>query len=314
MRDRLTKKRKRLEALLPLVTSDRASEIRDELRLIAAKLNQPIDATRGPLTEAASAAGVNGVGGLGFQYQAPAGAGRLIRVPFYLFRADFNQLAFVAPEVGPAVITAGGPNAVSETNPVVTVTMPNDASGQRFLTGFQFRTPIISWAALRVVGLETTQVQSPYAGNDPAVAPVYPSPVLPGGGFGGVGYDPPSGRYQNAAFTRYNNGCLFLLVKNLRVDGGPNLLSQEGYIDGAFYDARVNGYTGLRGYPDLVSPSRALIDVAVVGEPLTSMTFSINLVCDILEDDNYGVYKPGPYDRPTTMLRSNTNTPNVEPR
>ena len=458
-RESLVAKRRRLQSLLPLISTDKAVDVRYEIQLIDAKLGptKPAFAKPQPDLEA-SAKGVNGVGGLVFQVQAPPGQGRLVRVPFYLFSANFNQLSFQAPQVGPMGVTAAGANQVDETNPTVILTMPNDPSGRRVLSGFLFRTPVIEWAKFRVVGLEITQTHAVYGGNAPGFTAGAPGPVpsalanvdfydvgiaptasgrtgrydsfavnvptlpdvattvggvpqaplsvpwgpAPGGGFPvsprsiSFGYvevgtsliisvvfkdgtifppgtqrdlvllvigDPsitldavvgvtsvPAGGSLTVNFTftpttiglvstavqlwwfagvnppaivtipiigfgapnnYYRNGQLYLLIKSLAVAGGANLLSQDGFIDATLYDARTTDYAGLRAYPELASPDRAFIEVAVVGPPLASLTFSINLVCDVLADRDYGDPSAGPYGRDGALDRFEVSTPNT---
>jgi hypothetical protein len=460
-RSALIRKRNRLQTLLPLLSTEKARDVRYELQKLNAKLGPQKAAFAKPQADlTASAAGVNGVGGLMFQAQSPPGAGRLVRVPFYLYDANFTQLAFQAPEVGPMVFTGAGSNQLDEANPTINVTMPNDPSGRRVLSGFQFRTPVVDWARLRVVGLETCQIQSVYGGRAPANQILGPSPlpsspvpvdgydVGPGSGATGrynpyavvpvpvppppqprialpdppggvpaiiwqqgpgfdvnqiqidfgvialgetataqitftdvagapqarnfagkastapeftddapnvvtanwvpaggtatvtvtftptavgtvtgvlsydfsIGGNPPACRVfitvvGTAAQNRYyNNGKLYLLLKNLSVGGGANLLSQEGYIDGALYDSRLRHNPGLRAMPTLNSPNRAYIEAAVVGPQLTSMTFSVNLLCDIMDDTEYGVVTPGPYARREALLRSSVSNPNSDVR
>ncbi len=456
-REALERKRQRLQSLLPLISTDKAVDVRYEIALIDQKLGptKPAFTKYQPDLEA-SAKGVNGVGGLVFQAEAPPGPGRLLRVPFYLYDANFTQLSFQAPQVGPMVITGAGGNRVDETNPTVIVTMPNDPSGRRVLSGFLFRTPVIEWAKLRVVGLEITQTRTVYGGNAPlftagspgptpgsltdvnfydvgpsssrtgrydsfaVVVPPLPAapttiggvPIAenlpfwgpgPGGGFPftprslSFGYveaatssltisvvfkddsvfppglqrnlvfisigDPsitvdavvgvtsvfPGGtRTVNFTFTPttvglvsttvqlwwqagvnppyittvpivgygapnnyYKNGQLYLLIRGLAVGGGANLLSQDGFIDATPYDAKATDFPGLRAYPELASPDQAFIEAAVVGPPLASMTFTINLVCDIMSDRDFGDPTIGPYDREAAMDRLEVSTPNT---
>ncbi len=307
----LIRKRKRLLALLPLVTADKANKIRDELAQIDQIVGRP-KSFKPKHPPVASAAGVDGVGGLQFEAQAPPGAGRLVRIPFHLSQGNFTQLSFQPPQVGPMIYTGAGPNTPDPNNPVVSFTMPNDTSLRRVASGFTFETPLINWSDLRVVGLETTQVLSPYGGNDPAILPLLPGAVNAGGGFGGAGYIALTGEYNRQ--IRYNSGIIYILLKNFTVGGGANLLSQEGYIDAAYYDVRNPGFSGIRAFPELKSPNTASIEVAFVGPPLASIIFSINLVCDIQGDREYGTYNVGPYDRPTLMKRSDVNSVNVDTR
>lgn len=454
-REGLIRKRDRLQTLLPLLSPEKAQDARYELQKLDAELGPEKPGFAKPQPDlSASAAGVNGVGGLMFQTKAPPGAGRIIRVPLYLYDANFTQLSFQAPEIGPMIFTSNGANRVSEENPTVGVTMPNDISGRRVISGLLFRSPVIEWAKLRIVGLETAQIQAVYGGQasgnqisgpsplpDSAVAvdgydvgpgsgetgrydpysltlvpppiiglnPFGPNPFLnpvpglqspipigfptqtlnfgvltvgqtsslqftfamaplsgtrnfssklttapssfsddmPNAPFAGwlpanpavrtvtIVFSPTSagifsGIYSividdgggNTATFRvsvigaatdnryYNNGKLYLLLKNLNVGGGANLLSQEGYVDGALYDARLDYHPGLRALPELLSPNRAFIEAAIVGPQLTTMTFSIHLLCDILEDKEYGDYISGPYAREASLLRSDVINPN----
>jgi hypothetical protein len=455
-REALVTKRRRLQSLLPLISTDKAVDVRYEIQLIDAKLGPTKPAFVKPQPDLeASAKGVNGIGGLVFQVQAPPGQGRLVRVPFYLYSANFNQLSFQAPQVGPMCVTGAGANQVDETNPTVILTMPNDPSGRRVLSSFLFRTPVIEWAKFRVVGLEVTQTHAVYGGNAPGYTAGVPGPVpsspapadfydvgpgtartgrydsfaaalpalpvvptriggvdVPGGdpvwGPDPAGGFPPSPRSLsfgyvevgtsliisvvfkdrtifppgtqrnlvllvigdpsitldavvgvtsvpaggsltvNFTFTPttiglvstavqlwwqiglnppaivtipiigygapnnyYRNGQLYLLLKSLAVGGGANLLSQDGFIDATLYDARATDYPGLRAYPELASPDRAFIEAAVVGPPLATLTFSINLVCDVLADRDYGDPSAGPYGRDGALDRFEVSTPNT---
>jgi hypothetical protein len=118
-----------------------------------------------------------------------------------------------------------------------------------------------------------------------------------------IGYGAPNNYYRN--------GQLYLLLKSLAVGGGANLLSQDGFIDATLYDARATDYPGLRAYPELASPDRAFIEAAVVGPPLATLTFSINLVCDVLADRDYGDPSAGPYGRDGALDRFEVSTPNT---
>ena len=62
---------------------------------------------------------------------------------------------------------------------------------------------------------------------------------------------------------------------------------------------------------ELASPDRAFIEAAVVGPPLASLTFSINLVCDVLADRDYGDPSAGPYGRDGALDRFEVSTPNT---
>ena len=134
----------------------------------------------------------------------------------------------------------------------------------------------------------------------------------PNPGTAGPGYITATGEYTNG--TRFQGGIVYVLVKNLNVGGGANLLSQEGFVDSMYYDSRVAGFAGLRAYPKLLSPNRAFIEVAFSGQALTGVTFSMNLLCDMREDTEYGTYNPGPYNRSATMRRMDVDQSNEELR
>jgi hypothetical protein len=275
-RQRLLLRKRKIEALLPLVSTERSRNMRIELREINEQLSvsaeaDPRSLLREPLS---AAAGVNGVGGLYFEQQSPPGIGRLIRLPFYLSEVPI--------EFPGSVITASGAGQPSFRNPVVIVQIP---VGQRAISGLVLETPVIEWALLRIVGFQASQ--SPYV----------PTELQPD-------------------LDLATNLWPFLLVKELAVGGGANLLSAEGYIDAAVYTDRVPEFAGLRGYPVIETPNNCSVRAAVSGasdpnivdpvtlDPLlTSVSFSLNLVCEVLDDTSYGSHIPGPYARRDAMLR-----------
>jgi hypothetical protein len=142
---RLMARKRKLEAMMSV--SGPAKQRRIARRLarinsILARTGYSEEAAAGQL--AAAAAGVEGVGGLMFQAQSPAGVGRLLRLPFYPTTATAG------------VVTGAGIGVASAINPVI-ITDPNaavagDVSGQAFI----MTTPQISWATLRLVGFETS--------------------------------------------------------------------------------------------------------------------------------------------------------------
>jgi hypothetical protein len=99
-----------------------------------------------------------------------------------------------------------------------------------------------------------------------------------------------------------------LLLKNLQVGGGANLFIQEQFIDGTVYDERLPELAGLRAYPRLDSPNQAYVSAAVQGGCLTSLTFSVTLICEVREDADLGAGIPGPYlRRDATLRRTNAD-------
>jgi len=202
---------------------------------------------------------VDGVGGLEFLAQAPPGVGRLVRIPFYLEDASggFDALFGQAIPIPPF--------SVSATHPVIAVRM---ISLPLLFPGVGpiavMRTPVVSWAILRVVGFETFLELTPWIDNAPT----------------------------EVSFA------------NLSLGGGPTLFTHETFAPSRIYDGRADSLPGLRDYPILQAPNRVSVDVQAFGfnnSPMT--TFSCNLVCEVLEDDVYGIHIPGPYARPGALAR-----------
>jgi hypothetical protein len=135
------------------------------------------------------------------------------------------------------------------------------------------RTPQISWATLRIVGFECA--------INTAVVPVAAQPEI--------------------------------MFSDLKIGGGANLFVHEDFASSRIYLAGQDSFSGLRDYPLLKSPNVAEVTVALfagaaaAGAPTAALTeaasFSCNLVCEILQDDNYGSHVPGPYARKGAMVR-----------
>jgi hypothetical protein len=340
-REDLLRRRKQIETLMPLFRPDRAAALRRELGEIDRALgpkDAPSPGFMKPSDLTASATGVNGVGGLVDEVNAPPGAMRLIRVPFYLYDGDSTQASFVAPQTGPLWVTSGGNNTFSTTNPLVTVRIPNE-TGVRKVYGLLFRTPVIAWAELRVVGLELSQRSTPFSGVNEGlgVEPVLPTPVFVGPKVAGPnvigpnpffddgdphglvnGYQDTTGQFLIQAAKGavewdetaryYSSPIPRVFLKNFFVGGGANLFAQAGFIDGSNFWTGLRVYRGLRAYPRLTAPDQCFIEAAVQGAQLASTTFSINLICDVLSDDIVGKGRPGPYTRRNASARR----PNID--
>lgn len=127
------------------------------------------------------------------------------------------------------------------------------------------RTPQISWAILRVVGFEANTL-------DPVLPPTAPMEI----GF-----------------------------SDLKIGGGATLFVHEDFAPASIYLMGQDSFAGLRDYPILRSPNQAEVSVQGMGlpAPAAGVTFSSNLVCEILTDDNYGAHIPGPYARPGALVR-----------
>lgn len=151
---RLLKRKAKLQAMLQVSGPAKQRRIMRRLQKIdriLARTGYAEAAAAGQL--ATAAAGVEGIGGLMFQAQAPPGLGRLLRLPFY------PNVAHVG------TTTAGGQNLASTTNPTM-IEIPNDvAAGNSSNTQHTIQTPQVSWATLRIVGFETTSVSFKGIGN-----------------------------------------------------------------------------------------------------------------------------------------------------
>lgn len=77
---KLVAKKAQLEAALPMVDDARAMQIESRLDQIEAQLSREIARAKQSGNQAALHAAM---GSLEFQVQAPAGEGRLLRLPFY---------------------------------------------------------------------------------------------------------------------------------------------------------------------------------------------------------------------------------------
>jgi len=151
----LIQKRSKLEALLPVVGPGRQQKIMQKLERIDRVLEKSgYSASQGRIADALAASGLEGVGGLMFQAQAPPGLGRLLRLPFYPINATTGLTGLV--------ITSAGAGLASQVNPVM-IEVPaalNTSPGPHGLA-----TPQVSWATLRLVGFETQQRKQTADGN-----------------------------------------------------------------------------------------------------------------------------------------------------
>jgi hypothetical protein len=281
-------RKRKVELLLPFLQG--SNRERAKLRLKA--LNNALNISKEPFNcadnIAAAAAGVNGCGGMSFRVgKSPPGRGRLVRLPMQMTRLPRNT----GFGVGQArTITAGGLNTLAgAVNPVVNVSVnPDPAPGAipvQFCSNMRFTALCPEWTTFRIVGLETTQLMSPNVVGG-VIAPAFTPAALEG---------------------RVN---VMLMVKNLRIEGGGNLLPMEGYTDGRLYDAFIPEIPGLRAYPILEAPNRVNINAAVISsfdpavanEP-QSLTFSISLIAEVLFDTPYGTPITGPYARRDALAR-----------
>jgi hypothetical protein len=207
----------------------------------------------------------NGMGGLRFVAQSPAGPGRLIRLPFYIESA-VDGFEAIAPGASGAPAASG---TASTTSPVIAAWAASAIGTGNTAT---LKTPQISWATLRIVGFEV-------AINE--------------------------GSQNTQAKTE-------LVFSDLQIGGGANLFVHEDFAPANIYLSGQDSFAGLRDYPLLKSPNVAQVSVAMftpvaagavppaaatIADWQKSKIFSCNLVCEILQDDNYGAHIPGPYAR-----------------
>lgn len=141
---RLLQRRAKLMSLLPISGAARQALINARLKRIDRVLAASGYTAEQAAAEAAVAAsGIEGIGGLQFQAQAPPGVGRLVRLPFYPSTANAG------------VITASGINTANLVSPMMIEQGANPA--QACGTEHILTTPQISWATLRIVGFEAAQ-------------------------------------------------------------------------------------------------------------------------------------------------------------
>ena len=305
--EQLVEKKAQLEAALPVVDDTRAMQIEDRIERIEIQLERELARAKAIGNEAQirSAMGLDGMGGLSFQAQSPAGVGRMVRLPFY-------------PDAGATgYITGAGDATASTTVPTIGATIPQTYGTQ--LSSFLMKTPQISWALLRIVGFEIE------IHNAETTAPSVALSIRPDNA------DASTLRIQQGLTLNESNAVALpkIVVKDLQVGGGATLFTHEEFADGSIYDAAQPEFCGLRDYPLLKSPNVAQVTVAALGcggvngagaagtnivdvagaattgvtNGLQSIVFSCNLLCEVLQDDNYGSHIPGPYARGNAMVR-----------
>jgi hypothetical protein len=274
----LIEKKAQLEAALPVVDDNRAMQIESRLDQIEAQLAREVARAQaiGNVAALQAAMGVDGTGGLEFQAQSPAGVGRLIRLPFY---------PTAAPGVNYRTSTGAGAANASAISPII-YGVPQAAAGAGNINmvscpAFTMTTPQISWATLRIVGFEVDD-EHLVDGINPVTSAANP----------GAGVAP----------------MPKVVVSDLQIGGGANLFTHEDFGDGNIYSSTANEFCGLRDYPLLKSPNTAQLTVALVGlfidnTVIEYASFSCALICEVLQDDNYGSHIPGPYARAGAMVR-----------
>ena len=132
-------------------------------------------------------------------------------------------------------------------------------------------------------------------------------PPNPGGAHNGT----------NAQTPGNQSSVVNVLVRDLQIGGGANLFVHEDYGNASIYSTKNDSFSGLRDYPLVKSPNVAQVSVALFqnsdgsapatgnsyADMGTQVIFSCNLVCEILQDDQYGSHIPGPYARKGAMVR-----------
>jgi hypothetical protein len=214
--------------------------------------------------QAINKAMVDGVGGLQFTAQSPPGVGRLIRIPFYLTTGVAGAIASLTANTTAANVTVAiGLGTVSPTLPWCILDFGALAANGQTGQGIM-QTPQISWATLRIVGFEANCAY-------PVLAPASQGEVV---------------------------------FQDLQIGGGATLFVHEDFAPANIYLVGQPSFAGLRDYPVLKSPNQASVTVAGIGQVASArISYSCNLVCEVLVDDNYGAHIPGPYARPGAMVR-----------
>ena len=207
----------------------------------------------------------DGVGGIQFTVQSPPGVGRLIRIPFYLINAQAGFAPLLATGQTPANVADSllGVAPIASASEPLIAAAPPAVAAGAGNTATLF-TPQISWATLRVVGFESS-----------VFGPTIPSAPVAQLGF-----------------------------SSLKIGGGANLFVHEDFAPADIYLDSQPSLAGLRDYPLLKSPNVAQVSVQNVGAVSSDvLTFSANLICEILVDDQYGAHIPSPAARPGALVR-----------
>ena len=206
---------------------------------------------------------IQGAGRLEFKTLSPSGLGRQVLIPFYLESQADNFQS----------LTTSGLQNTSLTSPNILITPTGNGATNTAL----LRTPQISWSVLRMVGFVTN---------------LYTPPI-------------PSAATLDVCFS------------DLKVGGSTSLFVHEDFANASIYSTKNDSFSGLRDYPLVKSPNVAQVAVALFqnsggaapsaansyANQATQVVFSCNLVCEILQDDNYGSHIPGPYARKGAMVR-----------
>ena len=192
---------------------------------------------------------LDGAGSLQYTVEAPPGVGRLDRIGFTI------QNLGGLPVAGAAINAVGDPQIVIPAG---------TGAGNCVMT-----TPQISWAVVRIVGVEITRTIN-----------------NPGGGAPDL-----------------------IQITNFNIGGGADLLIQAGGVDLAYFASGLNTKVGLRDFPILRSPNQAFLNVAwanaVAGANTTAGDHIVgfDLIVDVLADDNFGAHLPGAYARTDSLIR-----------
>ena len=218
-----------------------------------AKLSQAVKTSQA--RRAAKAAGgtlgakVDGAGSLEYLVEAPPGVGRLDRIGFTI------QNLGGLPVAAPAINAVGDPQIVINAG---------TGAGNCVMA-----TPQISWAVVRIVGVEITRTIN-----------------NPGGGAPDL-----------------------VQITNFNIGGGADLLIQQGGVDLAYFASGLTTKVGLRDFPILRSPNQAFLNVAwansIAGANTTAGDHIVgfDLIVDVLADDNFGAHLPGAYARTDSLIR-----------
>jgi hypothetical protein len=160
-------------------------------------------------------------------------------------------------------------------------------------TGYQVMTP---------TGLQNNSTQFPTirlaapAANGSTATAILRTPQIPYAVMRFVGFVT---RINTPAIP--NNPVMDISFSDLKYGGATNLFVHEDFGSGQLYQIG-NANPGFRNYPVIVAPNR--MEVSVQGMALTtsaSIGFSCAVLCDVLQDDEYGQHISGAYARPQAI-------------
>ena len=162
-------------------------------------------------------------------------------------------------------------------------------------TGFQVLTP--TGLQNNSIDFPTLLLSAPAANGSTATA-ILKTPQIPYAVMRFVGF---ISKINTPAIP--NQAVMDICFSDLKIGGSTNLFVHEEFGSGQLYQIG-NANPGFRNNPIIVSPNR--MEVSVQGLGLTTSTpisFSCAVICDVLQDDEYGQHISGAYARPQALRR-----------